>query len=247
MGARPFTLHLLPKRLRARLIKRRNGLIVAGTALLALTIAAVLIGHVIKQRREFEREALRIASDQLGKSFAIGMAGVDPGGPHLDCLAKLDGDVTNVTFTISNRASALYKVVIFQGFTLGKVQPREKATLPVKIAQLAPGASYKFELHYDGLKWIEDDLDVNRVDLSWAERLLDFSSSWVRSVNPKSLPSAPGVSISATDLKGSSSHTGVRIPLAEADARAIKARHDADWKAKAAMKGSPTVPPPSKS
>jgi hypothetical protein len=47
--------------------------------------------------------------------------------------------------------------------------------------------------------------------------------------------------------EGSSSHTGVRIPLAEADARAIKARHDADWKAKAAMKGSPTVPPPSKS
>jgi hypothetical protein len=93
----------------------------------------------------------------------------------------------------------------------------------------------------------EDDLDVNRADLSWAERLLDFSSSWVRSGNPKSLPSAPGVSISPTDFKGSGSHTGVRIPLVEADARAIKARDDADWKAKAAMKGSQTAPPPSKS
>jgi hypothetical protein len=228
-------------------MKRRNGLIVPGTALLALTIAAVVIAHGIKQRRELEREALRIVSEQLNKSFAIGMADVDTSGPHLDCRAKLDGDITSVTFTISNRASNLYKDIIFQGFTLGKVQPREKATLPVKIAELAPGASYKFEFHYDGLKWIEDDLDVNRVDLSWAERLLDFSSSWVTSVDPKSLPSAPGVSISATESKGSSSHTGVRIPLDEADARAIKARHDADWKAKAATKRSQTVPPPSKS
>jgi hypothetical protein len=228
-------------------MKSRNGLIVAGTALLALTIGAVLIAHVIKQRREFEREALRIASEQLSKSFAVGMADVDINGPHLDCLAKLDGDVTTVTITISNRATTLYKEVIFQGFTLGKVEPREKATLPVKIAELAPGVSHKFEFHYDGLKWIEDDLDVNRADLSWAERLLDFSSSWVTSVNPKSLPSAPGVSISATDFKGSSSHTGVRIPLDEADARALKARHDADWKAKVATKGSQTVPPPSKS
>jgi hypothetical protein len=228
-------------------MKRRNGLIVAGTALLAVTIGAVLIAHVIKQRREVEREALRIASEQLSKTFAIGMADFDPSGPHLDCRAKLDGDVTTVTFTISNRASTLYKDVVFQGFTLEKFQPREKATLPVKIAELAPGVSHKFELHYDGLKWIEDDLDVNRGDLGWAERLLDFSSSWATSVDQKSLTSAPGVSISATDFKGSSSHTGVRIPLDEADARAIKARHDADWKAKAAMNRSQTVPPPSKS
>jgi hypothetical protein len=228
-------------------MKRRNGLIVAGTALLALTIGAVLIARVIKQRRELEREALRIASEHLNKSFAIGMADFDPSGPHLDCLAKLDGDVTNVTYSISNRGSNLYRDVDFQGFTLGNVQPREKATLPVKISELAPGGSYKFEFHYDGLKWIEDDLDVNRADLSWAERLLDFSSSWVTSVNPKSLPSVPGVSISATESRGSSSHTGVRIPLNEADARAIKARHDADWRAKAAMRGSQTVQPPSKS
>jgi hypothetical protein len=228
-------------------MKRRNGLIVAGTALLALTVGVVLIVRVIQARREFEREALRIASEQLSNSFAIGMADFDPGGPHLDCLAKLDGDVTNVTFTISNRATTWYNDVIFQGFTLGKVEPREKTALPVKIAELAPGASHKFELHYDGLKWIEDDLDINRADLSWAERLLDFSSSWVASVNPRSLPSESGVSIRVTDFKGSSSHTGVRIPLDEADARALKARHDADWKAKAAMRGSHTVRPPSKS
>ena len=76
------------------------------------------------------------------------------------------------------------------GRSLERVQPREQSTLPVKIAELTPGAAHKVELHYDGLKWIEDDLDVNRIDPSWAVKLLDFSSSWVTSVNPKSLPSA---------------------------------------------------------
>jgi hypothetical protein len=222
-------------------MNRRNSLIVTAIAVLALGTVFVL--RQMQKRRELEREALRIASEQLKKTLSNTMTAVDLGA-HLDCLAKLDGDATTVTFTVSNRSSNTYRDMILQGFTLGKTEPREKATLPVRIAELAPGASHKFALHYDRLVWIGDDIPVSRIDMGWAEKPLDFSNSWVTVVNTKSLASDPSITSSATHLEGSSSTTGVQVPLDEEDARAIKSRRDALWKAKAAKTESQRSPPP---
>ena len=79
-------------------------------------------------------------------------------------------------------------------------------------------------MHYDGLTWLGNHVEVNRIDLGWATKPLDFSQSWVISPSAEGLEKNPGVKIKLSDISGSSSHTGVPVPLAEADARAIKAR-----------------------
>ena len=176
------------------------------------------------------QEALGAASDEIGKVLSSGLMQADMSGPRLDFSARLDGNVTVVAYTVSNRSDHSYKDVVLKGLTLGKVEPREQSSLPIKIAVLAPGAEHKFDLHYDGLTWLGNHVEVNRIDLGWATKPLDFSQSWVISPSAEGLEKNPGVKIKLSDISGSSSHTGVPVPLAEADARAIKARRDAALK-----------------
>jgi hypothetical protein len=211
-------------------MKRRTAIIVTAIAALVIALGAIFVLHQTRQRRGLERQALEIASARLNQTLSTAMAHLDINGPHLEARAKLDGDVTTVTFTISNRTPNLYKEIRFHGLTLGKMEPREKAALPVEIAELAPGGSHTFALHYDGLAWIGDDVPVTRIDLLWAEKPLDFSNSWVTVV--KSPPSEPGVTVNSSEIKGSSSGGGGGVRLDEADARALKERRDAAWKAK---------------
>ena len=121
-------------------MKRHHGIIVAGTAILALATGAVLIAHVIKQRRELEREALRIASEQLSKSISIGMPDIDAIGPQLDCVAKLDGDVTNVTFTITNRVHLVQRCG-FRRVHAGEVSAAREGDVARQDRRARPGRS----------------------------------------------------------------------------------------------------------
>jgi hypothetical protein len=216
-------------------MNRRNAFIIAGIAvfgLAVLALGAVLATQWINRQRERQIEAIRHASGEFGKAISDAMASADMNGPDLDWRVKLDGDETIVTFTVSNRKPTAYKDVVLEGFVLGKKAPRENATLPMKIAELAPGASHSFDLHYDGLVWIGDEVTVDRIDTGWAAKLLDFSKKWVSVADPKPQSTRPGVTTKLSDYSGSSANTGVRVELDEKDARAIKARRDAAWKAK---------------
>ena len=186
-------------------MKRRHLLIIAGIGVLAL--GAVVAGFWFKRQRELQIEALGIASQEFGKAISRAMVDADMSGPDLDWRVKLDGDATNVTFTVSNRKPTSYKNIVLEGFVLGKQEPREKATLPVKIAELAPGASHTFDLHYDGLVWIGDEVTVDRIDTGWAAKLLDFSKRWVSVTKPESRSSDPSVTTKFSDYTGSSSNT----------------------------------------
>jgi hypothetical protein len=227
-------------------MKRRNMLIVAGLAgFVFLALGGFLVYRQIEQQREVA-EAMRLATAQLSKSASAIWANADMTGPNLEWLATLDGDVTTLTFTISNRTSNMYKNISFQGFALGKIEPREKATLPVTIAELAPGASQQFILRYDRLVWLGDDIPVNRGDLNWAQQPLDYSTSWVTVVKSAPPASDPNVTIKSVESSGSGSLTGVPIRLDEKVARAIKERRDAVLKAKAKKTESPPVNRPPK-
>jgi hypothetical protein len=64
---------------------------------------------------------------------------------------------------VSNRSDHSYKDIVLKGLTLGKIEPREQSSLPIKIAALVPGAEHKFDLHYDGLTWLGDELSADEL------------------------------------------------------------------------------------
>jgi hypothetical protein len=231
-------------------ISRRKWLFLAGLASLTLAIVAAAAVFLLIARRNDQalvQEAIGAASDDIGQVLSSGPMQADLTGPRLDFSARLDGDVTVVAFTVTKRSDNSYRDVVLNGPTLGKVEPRERSTLPIKIATLGPGAEHEFELHYLGVTWLGDDVPVDRIDLGWATRPLDFSESWVVSPSAEGFGKNKGVKIKLSDMSLSNANTSVPVPLAEADARSLKARRDAALKSKPAPKEAKPVQTPVKS
>ncbi len=193
------------------------------------------------------QEAIGAASGDIGTVLSSGPLQADLTGPRLDFSARLDGDVTVVAFTVSSRSDNSYRDVVLNGLTLGKVEPRERSTLPIKIGALGPAAEYKFELHYLGVTWLGVDVPVDRIDLGWATKPLDFSESWVVSPSAEGFGKRKGVKIKLSDMSLSNTGTSVPVPLAEADARSLKARRDGVLKSNPAPKDANPVQTPLKS
>jgi hypothetical protein len=123
-------------------ISRRKGLYLTGLVVLTPAIVAAAVFFFMKRRNDPARmqEALRAAWDEIRKVLSSSLMQADMDGPRPDFSAKLDGGVTVVAYTVSNRSDHEYKDIVLNGLTLGKVEPREESTLPIKIAALAPGA-----------------------------------------------------------------------------------------------------------
>ena len=212
-------------------------IVMIGLSLALLVLGAAGAYFAVRQLNEKQRMqegggSVDAVSGELNRAFSDVMSNIDISGPEGDWLATLDGDATKLTYTVSNRSKNLYKALVFDDFTLDKVAPREKATLPIKVRSLAPGESHSIVLHYDGLQWLGEDVPVNRIDLGWAEKGLDLSESWVAAIDPRSLQGGSGSTAKVSNSKGSSKATGIRVRLVEADARTLKERRDAALKAK---------------
>ena len=161
-----------------------------------------------QQRLKFESELRRDVEVAVNKQLASQMADVDMSGPSVTWLASLNGDVTTVTFTVANGTSHPYQEIVLQGFKLGQTEPQDKSVLPIKIAELAPGASQPFVLHYTDLTWIDDKVSIDRIDTGWAEKPLSFSKSWVAVLPTKPPADEPGAAGKPRESKGTVDITG---------------------------------------
>jgi hypothetical protein len=164
--------------------------------------------------------------------------------PGLDYRVSLDGDVTTVTFTITNRSTSLCKELTCDGFTLGKIAPREKATLPIKVAELAPKASHEFVLHYDHVKWLGDEVTKDRIDTGWAQQPLSYSCSCVLAPDASAIDSSGKVKLG--DSRISTDHHGVPVSLDKKTAEELKARRDLGRPSSTSTKETHSLPSSSK-
>ena len=148
----------------------------------------------------------------------------------VDRSVRLEGDVTTLTVTFTNPGPTSMKDVVIEALTLDKEEPRERATLPARFASLAPGATHQLILHFDKVRWIDDGVGVDRDDLAWARKPLEYKANWVVTGGPVH-ESRPGVEVNLNfgDSHASDSSLGL-IALDPEDARALKKRRDADRK-----------------
>jgi hypothetical protein len=206
-------------------MKRRSVLLFVVVVIALAGAGWIYVAHRNEQARQANRDlqkGIEAATKQL-RAVAKNM-GDTTLGPSLDWRVNLDGDVTTITITATNRSTGLFKDLVYDGFALGKVAPREKETLPIKIAELAPKASHQFVLHYDHVKWLGDDVGADRIDTGWAQQPLSYSNSWVLVADSSTLD--PNGNATVSDSKGAGDHNGVPICLDEKTAHELKARRD---------------------
>jgi hypothetical protein len=211
-------------------MKRRAWLGLGSLVSIAI-LSGVAIFFVLQARERQQRailDAIGIASGEFGKTLteSFSMQNLT-----LDRLAKLDGVVTSLTLTFTNPGPRGIKNIVIEGLTLGREQPRERGELPLRISGLAPGASHRVVLHYDQLKWIDDSVAVNVIDISRATKPFDYKESYVLAGETRP-GSQPGVKVNIADSNKSTQSTGIPTYLDEADARALKQRRDAALKLK---------------
>jgi hypothetical protein len=198
----------------------------ASVAFLAGVVLAVVLN--IRERQRVAREILNVlGTEEFSKALSESMGHSASSSLKLDLLARLEGDVTTLTATLTNPGPRSMKDVVIEELTLDKGVPRERGSLPVRISELAPGASHRLVLQFDKLRWIDDRVGVDRVDLGWATKLLDYKASWVVPGETKSEGGRPDVTLKIADSHVSSSSTGILVELGPEDARALKERRDA--------------------
>jgi hypothetical protein len=213
-------------------MSRRHRWILAGLAsvvVLGGVVLAVVLN--IRERQRVAREILNVlGTDEFSKALSESMGGLASSGLKLDRLARFDGDATTLTVTFTNPGPRSIKDVVIERLTLDGEEPRERGSLPARISELAPGASHRLVLQFDKLRWIDDRVGVDRVDLGWATKLLDYKASWVVPGETKSEGGRPGVTLKIADSHVSSGSTGILVELDPEDVRALKERRDAGLK-----------------
>jgi hypothetical protein len=195
----------------------------------ALFGGVLVVVGILRERQRAAQEALNVGIQDFGAIFADGMKGMVSSNLNIDRIARLEGDVTSLTLTITNPGPRPMKDVVIEGITLDKAEPRERDRFPVRIPELAAGASHRLVLHFDQIRWIDDAVDVGRDDLSWAAKPLEFKASWVVSGGSQPVAGRPGVEMQVADSRMSTSSMGL-LKLDPEDAKALKKRRDAGRK-----------------
>ena len=211
-------------------MSRRNRWVVIGlTSAVVLAVVASSIALVVDRRQRAAREALGVFNEQFGQAFSEGLKELGSSALKADRLVRLEGDITTLTLTFTNPGLSLMKDVVIEGITLDKQEFVEQASLPSRVAELAPGASHRLFLHFEKVGWIDDTVAVGRGDVTWAAKSFDCKAKWVFQGGSRPDESRPGVEIKVADSPVTTSAMNL-IRLEPEDARVLKARRDAGLK-----------------
>jgi hypothetical protein len=116
---------------------------------------------------------------------------------------------------------------------LGKVEPNEKRDLPIRITQLAPGATHQIDLHYDKVPW-------NLSGEESAQAQADEEEEWhgtIKGGQKQIDVKGAKLTITIADQKIDSKVSRIGpVDLDKASARALKQRRDSEAKGVSAKK-----------
>ena len=204
---------------------RRKILALTGGGLLILGFGGLMLLGPFKDYRErrAREEAEQISKEVMLRSLQGAQNLVEP---HHTFKARLDGDRTTLTITVTNPNKEPVKNLSFEGLTLDNLPPREVATLPIMVAEIAPGASHDIVLHYDRIPWITDAVDANVLGFDWARKSLDDSGTWK----------------AGEGFGGNFTAKGIPITLDPESARILKKQRDDARKASSAAKPGTSKP-----
>jgi hypothetical protein len=214
-------------------MRLRNVLIVSG-----LVIPVLIVGGIYAAMRAaqsaIEQMPEVLDAIQAEQRALMRAAKVDD-SPALDIQRRLtlDGDTTTVTLTCTNQTKGATLDFAPTRLILGKVEPNEKRDLPIRVTQLAPGATHQIDLHYHKVPW-------NLSGEESAQAHADEEEEWHGTVKggQKHIDvKGAKFTITIADQKIDSKASGIGpVDLDKASARALKQRRDSESKGVSAKK-----------
>jgi hypothetical protein len=116
------------------------------------------------------QEGLGIATQEMGR---LGENASDPKLPKVEMHQSfaVDGDITTLTIRYQNQTRGMVIDLVLNKASLGKRVPKDKLDFPIRIGQLAPGATHEITLHYENVPW-------KRLDDGSAEVTIVYDEQW---------------------------------------------------------------------
>jgi hypothetical protein len=114
------------------------------------------------------QEAIGIAAQEQGR------LGENASDPKLDQVemhssVAVEGDITTLTIRHQNQTKGMAIDLVIHQASLGKLAPKDKVAFPIRIGQLAPGATHEIALHYENVPWKLLGDDSAEVTLSYEQ------------------------------------------------------------------------------
>jgi hypothetical protein len=215
---------------------RRIILTVSRVAFLFMALVAIFL-LILPYLQAMRERQVRRELEENWKQFGLGpLPRQWLEEPRLQFKAVLDGETTILTVTVVNPNQISIKEAAFPTFKLGTRWPMESATLPVRVRELAPGASQQFVLHYNHDPRFNDEVGVDPIHIDWAVNRLDLSGSWFAWEEPNVRAGGENPTAKASTFHLDFQKTYPYLSLDPESARALKERDEERLKADAQTK-----------
>jgi hypothetical protein len=190
--------------------------IIAGAGYAAMRIAQNWVSGAIQ-------EAMGIGAQEMSR---LGENASDPKSPPVETRqsATLDGDTTTLTIRHQNHTRAMVIDLAVEKAVLGKLGPKDKLDFPIRIGQLAPGATHELALHYENVPWKLVGDDSAEVSLAYDENWTGVIKGVARKMKVR------GVTVNVQMNDSNATHrstTEGSVRLDAAGARELKRRREA--------------------
>jgi hypothetical protein len=135
-------------------MRRRTKFGLAALVVVAIIVIAGYAAMRIAQNRVLRavHEAIGIGAQEISR---LGDNASDPKLPKVEMHSSVavDGDMTTLTIRHQNQTKGMVIDLVLSKASLGKLAPKDKLDFPIRIGQLAPGATHEITLHYENVPW----------------------------------------------------------------------------------------------